>query len=183
MIGIIQKVLVDMVRAEGGEEALAEVKRRAKVEQDVYRIDTVYSDAECVRLFSAASEVLGLSSDDTWTVYSDYFCRDALDRWPTWFQMSKNARQFLERQPVIHNTFATGLRDPEERKAVTDKFRIERFPDELVTHYRSPNQLCGLYRGLARWILAHYGETATIEEPLCMHRGDPECEIHIRWVG
>jgi CheY-like chemotaxis protein len=32
---------------------------------------------------------------------------------------------------------------------------LERRDGELVTHYRSPNQLCGLYKALARWVPLH----------------------------
>jgi hypothetical protein len=60
--------------------------------------------------------------------------------------MSRTSREFLERQPTIHNCFATGVRDSEARRAVTDKFRIEKLDQEIVTHYRSPNQLCSMRR-------------------------------------
>jgi len=73
------------------------------------------------------------------------------------------------------------VRDPDSRKAVVDKFRIERFDDKIVTHYRSPNKLCSLYKALARWMFSHYGDEALIEETKCMHRGDEECEIHVIW--
>jgi hypothetical protein len=95
--------------------------------------------------------------------------------------MSRTARAFLERQPAIHNSFATGARDPATRKAIADKFDMEKRAGELVVHYRSPNRLCGLYIALAGWIIRHYGEQAQITETRCMKRGDPACEVHVRW--
>jgi hypothetical protein len=182
VVGLIQKVLVDLVLAKAGEEGVAELKRRAGIPQERrFRIDTVYSDDECMRLLGAAAEVLKVDATALEVLYADWFARDAMKRWPVWFEMSATAKQFLERQQTIHNTFATGVRDPEARKGIRDKFRIERAPHGLVTHYRSPNELCGLYKALARWVLDHYRDTATIEEPHCMKRGDAECEIHIRW--
>ncbi len=50
-------------------------------------------------------------------------------------------------------------------------------------HYRSPNQLCGLYTATARWIINHYGDDASIEETKCLKQGDSECEIRIRWAA
>jgi hypothetical protein len=183
MIGLIQKILLDLVESRGGRAGADEVKRRAGVPIDrTFRLDTVYPDDEWQALFAAACEVLALPRETVLEAYADCFCRDALERWPTWFRMSRTARAFLERQPVIHNCFATGVRDPDARRAVTDKFLLESRVGELVTHYRSPNQLCDLYRALARWILRHYGEEAAIEEVRCMQRGDPECEMHIRWA-
>jgi hypothetical protein len=182
MIGLIQRVLFDLVEEKGGRRAVEKVKERAGVPADkIFRIGEVYPDDEWLRLLAATCEVLGVSETEAMEAYAETFGRDALTRFPKWFEMSANSRQFLERQIAIHNMFASGLRDPEARRAVTDKFRIETRDDEIVTHYRSPNQLCTLYVALARWMFRHYGDEATIEQSRCMHRGDEECEIHVRW--
>lgn len=182
MVGLIQKVLHDLALQRGGAQAVARIYEAAGVPPDRnFRIDTVYPDDEWQRLLVAACEVLQLGPEAFENAYAEQFGSDALRRWPAWFKMSRSARELLERQPIIHNTFATGVRDPDARRDIRDKFRLEQRPDELVTHYRSPNELCGLYKALARWVLRHYGESATIDEPLCLKRGDPECEIHIRW--
>lgn len=182
MVGLIQKVLFDLVGELGGAAAVSEMRRRAGIpDGQRFSLDTVYPDDEWQRLFAAAAEVLGRSQDEVERLYADVFGRDALRRWPVWFEMSATARQFLERQQTIHNTFATGMRDAAARRGIQEKFRLEGHPHELVTHYRSPNQLCGLYKALARWVLDHYREEAVIEETRCSKRGDSECEIHIRW--
>jgi hypothetical protein len=182
MVGLIQKLLLDLVEKEAGHEAVAEVKRRAGVPPDrVFRIGEVYSDEEWQRLLRTACEVLGRSEADVMEAYAETFGRDALSRFRKWFEMSANSRDFLERQITIHNVFASGVRDPDARKAVVDKFRIEKHKDKIVTHYRSPNRLCSLYKALARWMFRHYSDEATIEEPKCMLRGDDECEIHVAW--
>jgi hypothetical protein len=182
MLGLLPKILLDLVEERAGPQPVSEVKRRSGVpEEKRYRLDTVYADEEWQLLLSAACEVLHLSQDELEIVYADRFGRDAVRRWPVWFQMSKNARQLLERQQTIHNTFATGVRDPAERKGIEDKFRIDMLDSELVTHYRSPNRLCGFYKALARWVLNHYHDDASIDETRCLKRGDSECQIHIRW--
>jgi hypothetical protein len=35
---------------------------------------------------------------------------------------------------------------------------------------------------IARRVIDYYENQATIEEHQCMRKGDPECEIHIRWL-
>jgi hypothetical protein len=99
-----------------------------------------------------------------------------------WFQLCKNSRQFLEMQPEIHNTFAIGLQRPEDRDAVTTKFRLEKLEDELVVHYRSANQMCDMYKAIAQLVFNHFGDTATIDEHRCQKRGDNECVLRIRWT-
>lgn len=183
MVGLIQKILFDMVESTAGADAVVEVRRRAGVPADKeFRIDEDYDDEEWRRLLAAACGVLDVTQEQAEKVYADFFFKDMLQRWPMWFQMSKNAREFLERQPRIHNGFATGVQDPEARRSINDKFELEKCNGELVMHYRSPNELCGLYKALARLIINHYGDQASVEETRCLKRGDAECELHIRWA-
>lgn len=182
MVGLIQKLLLDLVEARAGAGAVSEVRRRAEVPPDrIFRIGEVYSDEEWQRLLRAACDVLDLSEGEAMEGFAEVFMGDALSRFPMWFEMSVNSREFLERQITIHNVFASGVRDPEARRAVVDKFRIEKHKDKIVTHYRSPNHLCSLYKSLARWMFRHYGDEAILEEHKCMNCGDEECEIHVIW--
>lgn len=186
MVGIIQKVLMDLVAEDGGPEAVAAVRTAAGVPEDrIFRLGVNYDDAECRRLFEAAAEHLGLEEEAFWERYADAFLRDALRRWPTWFAMSPTAQAFLARQPVIHNCFAAGLRDPHERRAVADKFLLEEnVPGELVLTYRSPNRLSALYVALARRVLAHYGEQAEIEvTPLEADGPEEVVRLRVRWAA
>src|SRR5262249_32029232 len=141
-----------------------------------YRLNESYADSEAQRLMGAT--VRWLSLEDI----ADAFFEDTLVRFPTWYEMCKTSREFLEMQPKIHNTFALGLQRPDERDAVRDKFRVEKVDDELVVHYRSPNRLCDIYKAVAQRIFRHYHDEATIEETSCMKRGDAECELRIRWI-
>jgi hypothetical protein len=182
MVGLIQKLLLDLVEEKAGADAVSAVRLSAGVPPDrVFRIGEVYSDEEWQRLVRGACDVLRWTEAEAMDAYADFFGRDALSRFPMWFEMSANSREFLERQVTIHNVFASGVRDPDARKAVVDKFRIERHKDEIVTHYRSPNRLCSLYKSLAMWMFRHYGDDAVLEEPKCMLRGDEECELHVIW--
>lgn len=103
-------------------------------------------------------------------------------RWPVWFQTSKTARDLLGKQPAIHKRFALGLRDPEQRALVEEKFRLDTTDEKLVVHYVSSKRLCGFYKCVAQWILDHYREHAVIEERYCLKRGGPECEISVSWT-
>jgi hypothetical protein len=182
MIGLIHVILFDLLHELGGDAAAKEVRARAQVpETRTFRINQVYDDAEWRRIYDATLETLGLDEEALNQVYSEAFVGDAMRRWPTWFARSPSARSLIELQPVIHNSFATGLRDVAERRAVDDKFLLERHPQRVVVHYRSPNRHCTLYIALVRRVLEQYGEQAWIREPQCTRRGDTECEIHIDW--
>ena len=182
MVGLIHFVLFDLIRSAAGPQVLAEVKLRAGIAPDhEYRIDEPYDDLEWQRLLAATCEVLQIDQAKAEELYAEHFCRDSQQRWPSWFAMSKTAREFLERQPVIHNGFATGVRDPAASQKIKDKFTIDKLDDEIIVHYRSPNRLCGLYMALAREVFRYYGEEAEISQSQCQKNGDPECEIHVLW--
>ena len=182
MVGLIQKLLLDLVESAATSDQVAEVKRRAGIPPDMeFRIDETYDDEEWRRLLAATCEVLEITQEQAEEEFADFFFRDMVKRWPTWLQMAKSSREFLERQPLIHNGFATGMQEPAKRDAINDKFRIESADDELVVRYCSPNRLCGLYKALARSVFSYYGDQAAIHETQCLKNGDSACEIHICW--
>lgn len=165
-----------------GADVALEIKRRSGCAADLdFRINEVYEDEVWRKILAAGCEVLDCSSEFLEEEYAKYFLKDALDRWPAWFKMSKTAREFLERHPAVHNNFADAVRDPVSRDLIKDKFRIEKLDDKIITHYRSPNRLCHMYISLAHEVLRLYGEEAVIEQVKCVKRGDFECEIWITW--
>ena len=66
-------------------------------EERQFRINEAYDDEEWQRLLAATCEVLDITQEQAEQAYADFFCKDAQQRWPRWFQMSENGRQFLER--------------------------------------------------------------------------------------
>jgi hypothetical protein len=177
VLGYPLKLLLNAIESRHGHDAVVQTLAEAGLPTDrVYRLDMPYADSEAQRLSAAAFHRISLED------VAEAFFKDTLVRFPTWFEMCKTSRQFLEMQPEIHNTFAHGLQQPEDREAVRDKFRLEKLDDELVVHYRSPHRLCDMYKAIAQHVFQHYQDKATIDEPTCMKRGDAECELRIRWT-
>ena len=158
MVGTIPKILLDLVESTSGTAGVHEVRRLAEVPAErVYRFSEVYDDDEWRRLFRSSCKFLKLSETEALKAYTEAFGNDALKRWPKWFEMSKNSREFLIRQPKIHNYFASGVADPKARLAISDKFTLVTPDDKsIVTHYKSPNKLCELYVHLANWVIRYY---------------------------
>ena len=183
MIGIIQKVLLDLLEEPGGKPLLGAVLKRAEVPEDVtYRIDQNYSDDEFHRLLKASSDETGLSEDELSALYAKAFLKRARDLFPRFFDMSSSSEEFLLRQATIHAVMASGLKTQEDRKAVTDKFSAEQIrPGFVRVNYRSANKLCALYKALAHEVAALYGEKLQISCERCMKRGDAECCFAINW--
>lgn len=182
MVGLIQRILLHMIEQEAGPDARARVLRGAGLPETMdYRIDRTYDDEEFLRLFGVACSELGVTQAQAEITYADYFGRDALERFPAWFEVSEDARSFLLRQPLIHNCIAESISNRDLRRAVRDKFSVRESDGQILTRYESRNRMCGLYVALASWVLHHYEETADIVETSCMKAGAPCCEIEIRW--
>jgi hypothetical protein len=182
MVGLIHKLLFGFIESVSSSEILIEVKLHAGVSTDrIFRMDEAYDDFEWQRLLNSACVVLDLPPAEVEERFGKYFYLDSLNRWPKWFEISKTARDFLERQPRIHNGFATGVRDPAARKVINEKFAIESLDSEIIVRYCSPNRLCGLYKSLAKHIIRHYGDNAVVEETQCLKTGASACELHVLW--
>jgi len=64
MVGLVQKLLFDLIESSAGADAACEVRRRADVPQDKeFHINEVYDDVEWRRLFSATLDVLNLTQE------------------------------------------------------------------------------------------------------------------------
>jgi len=90
------------------------------------------------------------------------------------FKLSPTARDFLLTvETPIHDTVRVTMPDAQPPKlAVSDLGE-----DGLEILYTSPRRLCVLLRGLVEGTGRIYDETIHVEEPECMHRGDPACRV------
>lgn len=184
MVGVMHSLLLNFVRKNWGGQTLEKVVRQANLPADTaYRLDKFYADEEWRALITAAVEVSGLSPESMRFAFARYAGEDLVRRFPGFFRGAKCARDVIKRQPAIHNFIAASVSDPACQKAIMEKFRLEERADETVTYYTSPNQECVIYLGLACWVADHFGEAIEIDERLCQKRGDPVCEIHIRYLG
>lgn len=184
MIGIIIKVLADMVTELTDVKTLTTIYQEAGVKPDkVYRLNEAYSDEEWQRVFNATLKIINLSQEEAYTVYADAFIKYAERMFPTWFVMAKTSRDFLLLQPIIHNSFASSMVSSQEKQKVQDKFRVVEYEntDDLTIFYQSPNKHCGLYIALAHRLAQKYGETLNITTKQCICSGEPVCEMYIQF--
>jgi predicted hydrocarbon binding protein len=184
MVGVIHQLFFEFLEKTFGAPTVAAVKAKAGVpEGHEYRMDAAYSDEEWQRIVGAAVALSGLEAEKAEVAFAR-FCGDALSqRMAGFFKTAKNTREFLKQQPSIHNMMASSVRDAVARRQIGDKFKVEDRNGETVVHYASPNRHCALYRGLAEWMAEYYREAIEVSEARCQKRGDPECEIHVKYLG
>lgn len=183
MIGLIQHVLLHLLDDSGVVGARAEVLRRVGLPEDThFRLDTDYDDAQAEALLDAACAVLQITREQAFAAYARAFLADTRQRFPAFYAMSADSRAFLARQAAIHNVMASGLRNPDRRRQINDKFQITALDDgDLRVHYNSPRRWCGLYLALAHEVAQLYGDRLEVRVAQCRQRGDAQCVFHLHW--
>lgn len=181
MLGLVQLVLADMLIQEaGGPRLYEEVCRQAHIDpHTVFRIDKDYEDGQALKMFVATAEALGVEVPKVLAVFADAFVRDSLMRFPVFFEMSANSREFLERQPKVHGCLAMAVRGHSGGDAAAGKFEITAIPGGIRTRYRSRNRLAALYVALAERIIAHYEDDATVT--VLDDITGTDCRIDVVW--
>lgn len=177
MKGIVFNVLETLVVRDRGEDAWDELLDAAGV-RGAYTSLGSYDDSELHALVGAAA---GRWDTDPQDVIR-WFGREAIpvfcERYPELFAPHDSTRAFvLTLNAIIH---------PEVRKlypgAEVPEFDFDASDGELLgLGYRSPRKLCAFGEGLLEGTARHYGETARIDQPECMLRGDDRCLLTIRF--
>jgi hypothetical protein len=175
MKGIIFNLLERAVSAEYGDETWDTLLDDAG-SIGTYTAVGNYPDEELMALVGAATQRLGLSSDEL----IRWFGRRAIpmleERYPAFFEAHRTTRDFLlTLNDVIH---------PEVRKlfpgayAPSFEFDTSR-EDALGLTYESHRNLCSFAEGLIEGSAERFGDTVTIEQPRCTKRGDDVCLLHV----
>lgn len=162
MIGIIPHVVDAYVLEKHGNRARAALRERVGLPAShVFRLNADYGDALCRAIVAAAIDLDGGDAGRFLERFADFFLAWSLDEFSGFFEGVTSARQFLLRQPTIHNCLAAGLL-PAQRRAVGDKFVAEPTATGLMMTYRSPNRLGALYAALVAKVAERYGERAEL---------------------
>jgi heme-NO-binding protein len=135
-----------------------------------------YPDGDLMKLIQAASAAWNLPTDEV----VRWLGRDSLpifaERYPAFFEPHQTTLEFLlTLNEIIH---------PEVRKLYPGA-EVPVFDHSVLDHrfltmgYRSDRKLCMFGEGLIEGAAAHFGEQVSIEQPICMNRGDSRCVLEI----
>jgi hypothetical protein len=171
MKGVIFNLAEEVVTDAYGEDTWDALLEAADLE-GAYTSLGNYPDDDLVKLVEAASSQLGVSGDDVVRTIGEGALPLLADRYPVFFDDHTSTRSFLMTlNDVIHS---------EVRKlypgAMVPEFEFDdRDADRLSIWYRSERKLCSLAEGFILGAAAHYGETASLEQPECMKQGSDHC--------
>ena len=157
----------------------------AGVAQDVtagepqYTLSEAYPDEQFLVLLGRACERTGLDLETLLFEFGVFTAATTFARlYSVLFKLSPSARDFLLTvETPIHDTVRETMPD-----AKPPQLGVRDLGENgLEILYSSPRRICALLRGLVEGTGRIYGETLEVEEPECMHRGDPACRVVVRF--
>ena len=175
MHGLIFASLRDYLHTEYG----AAVAHDVTAGEPQYTLSEAYPDEQFLALLERACDRTGLDLEPFLFEFGVFTAATTFARlYSVLFKLSPTARDFLLTvETPIHDTVRVALPDarPPELK-VTDLGE-----DGLEILYTSPRRVCAMLRGLVEGTGRVYEAKLVVEEPECMHRGDPACRVVVRF--
>lgn len=175
MHGLIFASFRDYLVSEHGEEAASDVLAG----EPLYSLGEAYPDEQFLMLLERACATTALPLDELLFEFGVFTAATTFaGLYSVLFKMSPTARTFLLTvETPIHDVIRKALPDARPPSlAVTDLGE-----DGLEIVYTSPRRICAMLRGLVEGTGRVYGESLVVEEPECMHRGDPACRVVVHF--
>jgi Haem-NO-binding len=173
--GLIFTTFRDFVTTQYGPAIAASVL----AEQPPHVLTEAYPDEEFIDAVKTACRVTGVDTDDLVREFGIFAGETTFPRlYSEYYSVAGSARSFLLTvEGLIHELVRATIPN-----AAPPRLEVAPLGDDGVSiEYSSPRKLCVLLRGLVEGTARHYGETAEIHEPACMHRGDAACRFEIRF--
>jgi hypothetical protein len=173
--GVIFSSFRDFVTAEHG----GETAQRVFQGEPAYLLSESYPDESLDRLVARATEAVGGDAGELVHDFGVFTASTTFTRlYPAFFAIANSTREFLL---TVETRIHELVRATIPNAAPPQLHVTELGPDGVSIVYTSPRRLCVLLRGLTEGTARHFGETAAIEEPTCMLRGDDRCTFEIRF--
>jgi len=162
MYGLVSRGIKQFLIDGHGEEAWADICTRAGVRDEDFNIRKNYADGDVYALVEAASDMLGMSSDEVLVAFGRY--------WPSFAKNTRFGRlltfggndfeSLMRNLDHMHASIAQslpGIRNP--------SFTVENAPDGalLVTYYSEREGLGSFVVGLLHGCAALFGQSVTVE--------------------
>jgi predicted hydrocarbon binding protein len=175
--GIVFAQLRNYVSSRLGRESWSGLVEAAGAEHLVYLPTESYPDSDMSRLVAALSARTQESTEEILHDFGVYLAGPLLGIYGPLLDAQWRTLDLLEHtEKTIHTVIRM-----QRPNAAPPRLDIERVgPETVRIVYTSPRRLCDLARGIVRGMANHYRETVDVEQPSCMHRGDPACVLLVR---
>lgn len=177
MHGIIHVELQRFVIARHGRAVWQDLLREAGLGTKAYLISQQYPDSDILALVTRAAAATGTTVPTMLEEFGEFIVPDLIDMYRPLLKTEWRTLDLLEHtEKTIH-----GVVRLRNQGAAPPRLRCRRVgPEEIHLSYDSERKMCAVARGIIRGLAKHFGETVSIVESACIHRGAPSCEMSIR---
>ena len=176
MKGIIFNVFNQLVEEKFGLETWEELILETQPQSEgIYTSAGTYEDKELINYVTALSQKSGIEVNDLVKKFGEYALHELIKTFPK-FAEGKDLKTFLL---SIHDMVHVEVRKLYCDAGLPHFSYEEPSRQEIIMTYRSPRKLCSLAEGLIRGASQHFGEKIKLSHDSCVHRGDPDCRIHV----
>jgi hypothetical protein len=175
--GLIHLQLEEYAESAFGREAWDRVMADAGLEGKVYVPTARYDDAEALELVLAAARARGVGPQALLEDFGTWLVPGLVATYGYLIAPQWHSLDLIENtEEMVH----VALRESDELARPPLLRVTRRGQSELLLIYASERQMCGLAKGIARGVGAHYGETLEITEESCMLSGASTCNLAIK---
>ena len=179
MHGLIHIELERYGRERAGDAAWEEAVTHAGLADRTYVASARYDDSEAMALVVALSKITEIGPQALLEEFGEALAPTLLadyahlvpDDWRT-LELIENT------EGLIH----TALRAGDDAAHPPMLRVVRRGANEVLLIYASERRMCGVAKGIARGVAAHYGEPIEVVEESCMLAGASSCSIAITRV-
>lgn len=178
MKGIVFNIAQEVVVADHGEDTWDDLLDEAGVDGSYTALGD-YPQSELMGIVAAAARRWDMAPEDVVRHVGRNGLAEFVQRYPDMARTHESSRTFLlALNSVIH---------PEVRKlypgAHVPHFEFnDTDTGGLRIRYVSERGLCHLAEGLILGAADHFGESVTVTQPMCRHRGDSDCFLDVEWT-
>jgi hypothetical protein len=164
MQGIMFTALKRYVKTRLGDESWDQLRSAAGQNGRLFLPAETYPDEDLVALTEAAAELAGVSAQSFVEDYGRFAASELLRVYRGVLSPEWRTLDLIERGEPLSSA----------------GFQATRIgPNRISLRYDHPSKLCSQVKGLVRGQAEHFGETVTIAEDLCMHKGHAFCALTI----
>lgn len=176
MHGLIFLQLQKFAQNKAGPQAWEILLKEANLPITSYSPVRAYPDQEVFALVGAASRILNQTPSEILEAFGEFIAPEMIRLYGRMLDPKWKTLDVIENtEKLVHTAVRVG--NPGAKPPVLECIRTTE--NELQIMYSSDRQMCQLAKGIITGIARHFGETITVTEDACMHRGDPFCALQV----
>jgi predicted hydrocarbon binding protein len=176
MHGLIFLQLQKFAQNKAGPQAWEILLKEANLPVTSYSPVRAYPDQEVFAIVGAASRILNQTPSQILEAFGEFIAPELIRLYGRMLDPKWKTLDVIENtEKLVHTAVRVG--NPGAKPPVLECIRTTE--NELQIMYSSERQMCQLAKGIITGIARHFGETITVTDDACMHRGDPFCAMQV----